>query len=105
MYVHVEYTMMKASTVAVLIMMAMPMMFTIAYSDNASSHGTKTEETTAVAISHASNGGSSFTSGKAAGRKLLQDPASTDSAGVSTDSNHYMTVKEYKNYMSFVHHP
>ncbi|KAL5213821.1 hypothetical protein ABZP36_002973 [Zizania latifolia] len=91
-----KYTKMKALTVAVLITMAMLMMFTIGYSDHgASSHGIMAEQITSVANSHASNGGSGIKAGIAPGRKLISEATSTDSAGSAIDSHRTMTPKDY----------
>ncbi|KAL5214050.1 hypothetical protein ABZP36_003202 [Zizania latifolia] len=87
---------MKASIVAVLITMAMLMMFTIGYSDHgARSDGIIAEQITSVANSHASNGGSGIKAGIAPGRKLISEATSTDSAGSAIDSHRKMTPKEY----------
>ncbi|KAL5215089.1 hypothetical protein ABZP36_004241 [Zizania latifolia] len=79
---------MKASTVAVLITMAMLMMFTIGYSDHgAGSDGIMAEQITSVANSHASNAGSGIKAGIAPGRKLISEATSIDSAASAIDSS------------------
>uniref|UniRef100_A0A0D9W2I8 Uncharacterized protein n=1 Tax=Leersia perrieri TaxID=77586 RepID=A0A0D9W2I8_9ORYZ len=103
---------MKASTVAVLVMIAMLMMSVTVYSDHARSHGVMNKQITAVASSHGSSGGSVFKVGIVPGRKLISEAANTDtSVGVSgagttstttttIDSNRYMTAKWYGQYMN-----
>ncbi|XP_006652109.1 uncharacterized protein LOC102699300 [Oryza brachyantha] len=127
---------MKASMVAVLVMMEMLIMSVIVYADDASSHVVMDEEITVVANSHGKNEGSVSKDGIAPGRKLISEATNTDSstAGVSStssdagnagtssagasgtssagaggtgiDSNYYVTIKGYKDYMKkFGHNP
>ncbi|KAG8064074.1 hypothetical protein GUJ93_ZPchr0004g39457 [Zizania palustris] len=96
----IEYTKMKALTVAVLITMAMLMMFTIGYSDHGASSNDgiiMAEQITSTANSHASNGGSGVKARIAPGRKLISSEAtSIDSAGSVIGSHHFMTPKDYQ---------
>ncbi|KAG8036294.1 hypothetical protein GUJ93_ZPchr0181g29100 [Zizania palustris] len=95
-----KYTKMKALTVAVLITMAMLMMFTIGYSDHGASSNDgiiMAEQITSAANSHASNGGSGVKARIAPGRKLISSEAtSIDSAGSVIGSHHFMTPKDYQ---------
>ncbi|OEL15087.1 hypothetical protein BAE44_0023894 [Dichanthelium oligosanthes] len=96
---------MKSAAVALLILMSM--MCTIAYFVHESSHGTEAEETTLLTDSYRSNDESSSAGGMTLGRKLMAGSTIIDSASVSTtDSNHMMSVQEYRNFMGqFGRHP
>ncbi|TVU07334.1 hypothetical protein EJB05_47384, partial [Eragrostis curvula] len=96
-------SMMKSSSVVVLILMTM--VWTLAYFDQASSHGIMAEETTSLA-SYVSNERTNFAKVQNLGRKLIASATSTDSSSVFSDSDHTMSAKEYRNFMSqFGRHP
>ncbi|KAG8036295.1 hypothetical protein GUJ93_ZPchr0181g29097 [Zizania palustris] len=100
---------MKALTVAVLITMAMLMMFTIGYSDHGASSNNDgiimAEQITSATNSHASNGGSGIKAGIAPGRKLISSEAtSIDSTGSAIETHHFMTPKEALDKINRLHH-
>uniref|UniRef100_A0A0D9ZH98 Uncharacterized protein n=1 Tax=Oryza glumipatula TaxID=40148 RepID=A0A0D9ZH98_9ORYZ len=91
---------MKVSTVAVLVMVAMLMMSVAVYSDDASSHGVTENQIAAAANAHGSNGGSVVT--EAASTDSTAGASGTSSAGASgtnINSNYYVTMKGYTDYM------
>ncbi|BAF14117.1 Os04g0191500, partial [Oryza sativa Japonica Group] len=95
-----DHTKMKVSTVAVLVMVAMLMMSVAVYSDDASSHGVTEKQVAAAANAHGSNGGSVVT--EAASTDSTAGASGTSSAGASgtnIDSNYYVTMKGYMEYM------
>uniref|UniRef100_A0A0E0KN12 Uncharacterized protein n=1 Tax=Oryza punctata TaxID=4537 RepID=A0A0E0KN12_ORYPU len=90
---------MKASTVAVLVIMAMLMMSVAVYSDDASSHGVTEKQIAAAANSHGSNGESVT---EAASTDSSTGSSGTSSAGVSgtnINSNYYVSMKGYMDYI------
>ncbi|PUZ46220.1 hypothetical protein GQ55_7G034200 [Panicum hallii var. hallii] len=91
---------MKSATVALLLLITM-------MCTHASSHGTEAEETTLLAKSYANNDGTGSASGMTLGRKLMAGSTIIDSASISTtDSNHMMSVQQYRDFMGqFGRHP
>ncbi|KAG2565236.1 hypothetical protein PVAP13_7NG001000 [Panicum virgatum] len=92
---------MKFATAALLLLI-ITMMCT-----HANSHGIEAEETNLLAKSDVSNDGTSSASGVSLGRKLMAGSTIIDSASVSTtDSNHMMSVQQYRDFMGqFGRHP
>ena len=77
---HLTYTQMKPTTVALLILMNM--MCTIGYFDHASFLGTKAQETTLLANSYGNNEGTGFMKGINLGRKLTMTAHTWDNRDI-----------------------